>query len=189
MKLIRGVAGGCLIAGILVLGQNAGAVVMGDGNYVGQVVNGAPANAVSEVGYINFLITLDTGAGFPVAVDNPALGDDEMYDRIDSTIDPAPLEPLPGGFPAATTAGGQNGLGASATIDASGFQYLLAKYGGFTWVWYSETGFSATEAVPQSKLSHISLYNGISVPDAGASLVLFGAGLVGIGLVRRRVSK
>lgn len=185
MKLIKVVAGGCLIASVLVLGQNARAVVMGDANYVGEIDPGAPASAAAEAGYINFLTTLAIND-----VVNNVVGDGQMYNRIGSTLNP----PAAGDFPAAAAAGAVkvDPPPADGVIDASGFQYILGKYGGFSWVWYSPTGFSATESVPlrgETGLSHISLYNGISVPDAGASLVLFGAGLVGVGLMRRRISK
>jgi len=158
------------------------ALSVGDAFYLGQIVNGAPASGPNEVSYINFLNDLAAGA---TSIQIPA-GTGEFYDRVSSTV--------AGPFPDATTTGGQNGLSPVASVNASGYQYILGKYGGNSLVWYNAAGFSSSEVLPgappgSDALSHISLYNPTTtqVPDGGTTLVLLGSVLACLGFVRRMV--
>ena len=84
-----------------------------------------------------------------------------------------------------------------SSINATGYQYVLAKYGGgskagYSLVWFNIAGFSG-DVAPQANyddngLSHITLFNRVSVPDGGMTLMLLGGALVGLGALRRKFS-
>lgn len=179
MKKITTLLAGAALVASLALAPNAGAVAFGGANYIGQIVNGAPASGAH--GYINILITLSAGA---TATQIPAGG--ETYNRVGSTA--------AGPFPTAVVTGGSGELAPAASYNASGHQYIWAKYGGHAYVWYSASGFSSSEVIPgappnSTDLSHVRLFNVARVPDAGTTLVLLGGSLIGLGALRRRFSK
>lgn len=163
----------------------------GDEYYVGMIDPGAPSNASDEAGYINNLITLEPGA---VAVEIPE-GSDRWYNRVGSDLDAA--------FPQAVTEGANQGIPPSfgesdpdfsEPISATGYDYVLGKYGNQSLVWYIGGGQDSV-SLPSSwnatagggGLSHISLYNsGTGVPDGGTTALLLGLGMMGLGYLSRR---
>ena len=88
-----------------------------------------------------------------------------------------------------------NPANATYPAGANSFNYVLAKYGNATgalgqvsYVWFSSTGFSGDIVLPSAGLSHISVFNSFKkdVPDGGATLMLLGGALVGLGALRRK---
>lgn len=81
----------------------------------------------------------------------------------------------------------------SMPLDVSGFSYLVLHYGGMRggnyYIWDLDGADSMT--LPTQALSWARLFgdSGTDVPDAGTTLVLLGAGVIGIGAMRRRLSK
>ena len=79
-------------------------------------------------------------------------------------------------------------------IDVTAYNYVLAKYGsGGTHVWYVAGLGSVTVPDPidipgmnGGGLSHYALLDGVTVPDGGATLMLLGGALVGLGALRRK---
>ncbi|GEM_PF-2473978 len=187
MKTTKTIIAGCLLAGVLAMVPSARAVLFTDSTYVGYFDPGVPSSLADELGLINYLIDLAPGATGPDQSYGQNLNKTRDYDRTGSTIAVAALPDATGGANLGTTA---------TTVDASGLMYLLAKYGTRSYVWFSATGFSAQEtlltAAPNGNgLSHSDGFNGTttSVPDASVTMILFGAGLLGVGALRRRLSK
>ena len=187
-KRIRGlIFTGFFGAVSLVVGMssaNAG-LIIGDANYVGSITPNHPSNPASEVGYVNDLITLAPGAGDTTIVT-------ETYNRVGSTL---------GGLPAAVLTDAFKDETSAFTINLTGssYQYILGKYDASkagALVWFSNTGFTGEISLPGTfnghGISHISGYNltsgipFIPVPEPGA-WSLFGLGLLGLGLSRRRL--
>lgn len=85
-------------------------------------------------------------------------------------------------------------------IDVTGFEYLLAKYGGNAFVWRVGE-LSGVQELPTNLgncgrgggvnncgLSHSTLFhNPAFVPEGGTTLSLLGLGLFGVGILGRRV--
>jgi hypothetical protein len=101
------------------------------------------------------------------------------------------------GAPSTVLTGGVRVDGGST--DVSGFTYVLAKYNGnnagFV-LFYVPTFGNTIPQYPatlwtdnryQYGLSNFTGWNGTSVPDGGATLILLGAALGGLGVVRRRM--
>ncbi len=170
---------------------NADMLTVGSAGYVGHLSDGAPANLASEVTYINYLLTLNAGATAPQIP--PTTG--ETYDRLGSTLDAS-------GLPAAVEAGATQvvtpGGNPHTGINVTGFSYILGKYDGHnigagSYVWYiaGQTTVDLPQYLPnpaQHKyaMSHYALFNPVSVPDGGMTLVLLGGALVGLEVLRRR---
>ena len=164
---------------------NAG-LIIGDANYVGSITPNHPSNPASEVGYINYLITLAAGTG-------DTTSGTETYNREGSSLN--------GVLPAAVLADAFKDESSAFTINLTGssYQYILGKYDASkagALVWFSNTGFTGEVSLPGTfngqGISHISGYNltsgipFIPVPEPGA-WSLFGLGLLGLGLSRRRL--
>lgn len=167
--------------GAISMAPESRALTIGDASYVGQIDNGAPASAPNERDYINYLTTLAAGA---TAVQIP-IGTGEIYDRVGSV--------LAGPFTAATAVGVIKEDPTDGAIDATGFLYVYAKYGGEARVWYNASGFSGIMTVPTAGLSHLSTYNPgggntPGVPDGGTTLALMGLGFAGLSLLRRKIA-
>jgi hypothetical protein len=157
-----------------------------------QSFKGNSANPESEAALINLLITLAAGAG-PTQLPTP--NPITYFDRRASTLDPV------GGFPEADGGAGSfsrvNG-GIYNGIPVDGYTYLAGKYGGPNvglHVWYV-SGLTGTYSIPEklgdpvdgSKplgLSHYTLFNPVSVPDGGLTLMLLGGALISIDTLRR----
>lgn len=155
------------------------ALVVGDGNYIGSIDDGVPSGAGDEVNYVNSLLDQATGTTQLCLYDT-----DETCSRVGSTLNTA-------GFEDATAPTKEEPT--DGTVDVTGWEYLLAKYGAgggaqISYVWYVG-GLSGNQSIADlTALSHISLFNGggTSVPDGGATLGLLGLGMLGLGYLRRR---
>jgi hypothetical protein len=178
-----------LFVAVAVIGCGAGSaqaleLTIGDIYYLGRIVDGTPAGESNEAAYVNYLKELaplaDVG---PVSVDPLISG--QYFTRSGN----------PFGYPSLPTAVFHfryDPPPAGGSFTSTGFQYILGKYGqGETHVWYSQTGFTGTVVVPwlsseQRGLSHITLLNPTTVPDGGATLMLLGGALVGLGALYRK---
>jgi hypothetical protein len=157
------------------------ALVVGDANYIGSIDDGVPSGAADEVNYVNSLLDKAAGSG-----DSPCLYDaDEVCNREGSTVNTA-------GF-ADAVAPVVKEEPTDGTVDVTGYQYLLAKYGAgggeqSSFVWYVGNLSGNQTIANLQALSHISLFNqgGTTVPDGGATLGLLGLGMLGLGYLRRR---
>lgn len=184
------VALACIMA--IVLGAtNAQATILtvGDSYYLGRISDGAPADPSNEVLYINSLLALAAGA---LATPCPS-ATSENCDRVNSSFDAT-------SSPQAVTPGNQrvefNDDYNGSAFDVTGFTYLLAKYdgrnpgaGSYVWVVSGLTSVSIPTMLPgpdKYNLSHYSLYNPVSVPDSGMTVMLLGGALAGLEVLRRR---
>ena len=160
------------------LASNVSALTVGDANYVGQIVNGAPSSAEDQRDYINILITLAAGA---TAVQLPDASG-ETYDRVGSTH--------AGPFAQAQASGETREDPTDGSIDATGYKYVYAKYGGEAFVWFDADGFDGVITVPTQALSHLSIMNQTTsnVPDGGSALLLLGGAFAALGFLRRKLS-
>lgn len=165
----------CAVMLTISQGANAIALSIGDGHELGFVDAGIPSGDADRTLYVNHLIHMALGASDS--------GDGQDYSRSNNDF---------GALPDAVFA--MNGT--STTIDfgsGSSYSYLFAKYDGPNYgseVWYigNLTGMNTIPAFGgQYGLSGWTLFGpgGTSVPEPG-TLVLFGVGLMGIGLLRRR---
>lgn len=156
----------------------------GDSYFLGFIGDGIPSSLAHELGYINNLNDLAAGAG-------PTTGPDgQDYDRSDSTH--------AGPFNEAVISGALKEDGVSEnnnTSQQSGvYEYILGKYDGPNYgslVWYNIDGFTGDITLPTTAggygLSHMSFFNNPSTQvPLPATLLLFGLGLVGLGLLARR---
>lgn len=155
--------------------------------YVGSISPNVPANEAAEVSYINALIALAPGAS----------GNFSGQTLVRSS------ETFVGGLPTAVVTGSfKDETNPSTTIDITGFEYLLGKYGGQgnsgggAWVFFvgdltGEVTIPGNFGTGGPGLSHYTLYNAnrTSVPDGGATVMLLGMALGGAGALRRRFGK
>jgi protein with PEP-CTERM/exosortase system signal len=173
-------------AAMLAFSPNAKALTFGDANDLGQVLFGIPSGDAARTHYVNRLISLAPGTtGFPA--------DGQIYNR--SLNNPGPGFP---NYPNAVFA--LNGTG--TTIDlgptAGVYQYLFAKYDGpnaGSEVWYVGN-LSGVITIPSHGLagqnyglSGWTLFTGSggppNVPDGGTTVMLLGAALGTLGMMRR----
>jgi len=188
MKRTIAIALACAL-GLVFGAVNAEAISLtyGDGFYLGRIVDGVPSNPTDSASYINSVKVLAAGA-----LATPcSLAITENCDRVGST--------LVGGFTTAVVTGTvkYETPPLSGSFNSTGFLYVLGKYGGGgqsdggTWVWFLNGGQTSV-TLPQSfgaggpGLSHIEFFN--QVPDGGATLMLLGGALVGLGALRRKFS-
>lgn len=181
------------LACVLALGLSAStasalAISDADPNYLGWVDPSVPADASGEVQSINDLLAQPSPSG-------PTTISGVTYLRT--------ANDCPGGCPAAEEAGADQGQGPSASVDVTGWTYLVAKYGTAAHVWYVGDltgaqdvplngfgGFHPKTGEPQiNGQSHYSLYNPTTttVPDGGATAGLLGLAMLGLGYLRRRI--
>jgi PEP-CTERM motif len=148
--------------------------------YVGSVNPGSPSSTSDELTYIQTLLTVGPGDTLTVTVAPHTW----LYTRSSNT----------GPFPAVTAYGNSSGTTQSTGIDVSGFDYLLAKYGDVSYVWYvgglTEVDIPSTLGVAGG-LSHWDLFDGNTSPvPEPTSMALLGTGLFGMaGAIRRKLRK
>lgn len=153
-------------------------LTVGDSRYIGHVVDGIPSSEENEELMIESLLTMAIGAASTDCVFITS----EDCDRVGSTRVVAPEDVEFGDkFQSVTS------------VDVTGYEYLLAKYGAGggqqeSFVWYVGDLSGVHSISPTAALSHVSLFNGTStsVPDGGATLGLLGLGMMGLGYLRRR---
>jgi hypothetical protein len=183
-----------LIATILALGMlafnaakaNADTILtFTDSFEVGDVHPDVPQSPADRVNFINFMIALAPGGS----------GDDMIGGHNDMVFRSLNLF---SSLPAATTVGIVNLMSTVTSFNTAitgTFTYLFAHYGGqhsgTSFVW-DISGLTGVITVPSSfgnyGLSGWSLVNptgGVPAPDGGATIMLLGLGLSGLGMVRR----
>ena len=168
----------------------------GDTHDLGSVYFGIPSGDADRELYTNYLISLPPGTGNPGPNPMPVPGaGGQSYTRSLNN-------PLGGNYPGAHFAlnGGTNtvNLGAMGT-----YTYLFAKYdgpNGGSEVWYVGN-LSGIITIPTNGLYENGYQYGLSgwtlftgggvpnVPDGGATLMLLGSALGGVGLLRRFLSR
>jgi hypothetical protein len=154
-----------------------------DTHVVGTITPANPADPGDVVNYINFMIALPSpGSG----TFHPGQVDENFITRTTNLF---------GSLPTATNVGSVSGGGTTVDLNAFGtFTYLFAKYDGqndFSVVW-NITGLTGILTIPGFgpngyALSGWILFNqtGPPVPDGGTTIMLLGAALGGLGMVRR----
>lgn len=174
------------------------ALTIGDSRTLGLIDPNHPADPTTSAGLINTLLDQPLGTG-PTPI-----GSNEF---TRSSNDPAA-----GNYPDATTVGmasvAAGVLASGGTVDfggpGAGYLYLLAKYDGPNYgsvVWYVG-GLSGNQVIPLTAdgygLSNVYLFNPsstpppppppppVGVPDGGSTAMLLGAGLLGVGTIRRK---
>ena len=181
---------GAAFAVMLAFAQNASAIRQpmpadialdfNDSHVVGTVTPAVPANAADVASYINFMIALAPGGSGDLS--NPP-----HTNHITRSTN------LFGSLPAADPAGSLFGTSTTINLGAGGFTYLFAKYDGqndISFVW-NVAGLSGEITIPADGplghgLSGWRLFGGgQGVPDGGATVMLLGAALGSLGMLRR----
>jgi hypothetical protein len=163
----------------LLMAQSAGAVplTIGDSHELGFVDPGIPAGDQYRLDYVNHVVGMDLGTD--------EAGDGQHYYRSNNDFGDLSLAVLDGLV---------NGNSTTIDLGSGNYTYLLAKYDGPNYgseVWYvgDLSGLLTIPALAgRYGLSGWSLFNSVpggSVPEPG-TLALFGLGLAGFALVRRR---
>jgi VPDSG-CTERM motif len=149
-----------------------------DPHVVGTITPGAPADPADVATYINFMIGLTPGTSGTFAGQTIARSTN-----------------LFGSLPAASAVGAVSGTGTTIDLNALGtFTYLFAKYDGqndLSQVW-NISGLTGIITIPADGplgygLSGWILFGptGPPVPDGGTTVMLLGAALGALGMVRR----
>jgi hypothetical protein len=178
---------GAFCAVMLAFAQNASAIpkpippnialTFNDGHVVGTVTPVTPASPAARADYINFMIALAPG-GAGVLDGNTITRSTNLF----------------GSLPAADATGALTGSSTTINLGAGGFTYLFAKYDGqndISFVW-NVAGLTGNITIPQDGplghgLSGWVLFGGggNGVPDGGATVMLLGASLGALGMLRR----
>lgn len=180
---------------------DAASLTIGDAYYLGYINDGIPSSEALESTYVNSLLALSAGAA-------PApctLAAGEICDRVGSTLNVA-------GLPSAVAAGAvKNETGSFTGIDVTGWTYILAKYDGPNFgevAWYvgnlnevidipgvAGANGGKGKGANGYGISHFTLFNFNDpgpdpdpVPEP-TTMALFGLGLLGAGVARRRARK
>ncbi len=175
----------------------------GDAQSLGSLIPGSPADPSDEAGYITNLVGL-------AAPSTGVVIGSHTYDRTSNNgFGVLPAATDVGSVTVVTPPGSASG------IDVTGFLYLLGKYGdgvipggpspkadaepnGGDYVWYVGN-LSGLVDIPSDSstwpghghqgLSHWALFNPSTthVPDGGVTVLLLGAGLCALTLIRRKL--
>jgi hypothetical protein len=168
---------------------------------IGSINPGNPADPTNETAYANNLLTLFNGG----TISDP-LG--QTYTLMTGPdVNPAPL-PTPAVLDTTQGTGGQITSGVNGNTSftlnlGSGYNYLLVKWDGPNGAeaLYDIQGLTGTVTVNNTTFlngagqpfaaSHADLFNptSVGVPDSASTAVLLGVALIGIGLLRRKISK
>ena len=163
---------------MLAFSHNTQALTFGDSHDLGQVLNGWSSGDADRLAYVNHLV------GMAVGTTEQAGG--VKYSRSNNTF---------GSLGQAGLAGLVNGTGITVNLGSGGlYSYLFATYSTLnnsSKLWYVGD-LSGTITIPL--LGNGSLLTGWTlfakaenIPDGGATMMLLGAGLVTLGVVRRRL--
>jgi len=153
-----------------------------DEYYVGSVDPGSPANEVDETGYITYLINLTTSGTFTDTTDN-----NRQYIRTSNFLPPNKL-PAPI-FEFKVDQNGNFEEDTDQVFTDMNYEYALGKYGNISHVWYiaGVSDFTLLGKIDQG-LSHYSFFGKTEKVPEPATLLLFGAGIAGLALYRRKRS-
>jgi hypothetical protein len=181
MKTLKTLIASTVLATGLAVAPNASALAINDANYLGSYTP-ANAGAANEVANVQRLVDLFNGV-----TTSTTLGIYTFTETTDGSAIPTPA-------PSPVTFGIKDeSQNISYTVDVTGYTYVLGKFqNAASHVWYIGN-LSGNQTLPENVqgLSHITLFNATTtrVPDAGTSVLLLGAGLLGIGALRRRLAK
>jgi hypothetical protein len=176
MKSIKRLLALMVACASLGFASQANALVIGDAHELGFVNFGIPSGDADRTLYVNHLIDQALGT--------TEVADGQTYTRSNNNFGPL-----------ADAVFDHNGT--SLSIDVTGFDYLFAKYDGPNYgseVWYVGD-LSGVITIPATGgkygLSGWTLFTGSgnNVPDAGATVSLLGAALMGLALLRARLQK
>ena len=190
MKVIRpssnklALVSAAVCAVMLVFGQNASAVpinlAIGDQHELGQVRPPVPEGDADITQYVTFMIGLALGGSGHIIIGPHNI----LVTRSMNNFGPLPSP--------ATLA--LRGTGTSIDLGAGTYDYLFAHYGGprggFAEVWYVGD-LNGMITIPATGLGHglsgWALFTAPSgrVPDGGATVMLLGAALGTLGMLRR----
>jgi VPDSG-CTERM motif len=158
--------------------SQASALLIGDAHELGFVNFGIPSGDQDRENYVNHLIDM-------------ALGSSDTFSGQDFKRSNNDFGPL---ADAKFDHNGTSNIG----IDVTGFDYLFAKYDGPNYgseVWFVGD-LSGVITIPATAkrygLSGWTLFTsdpGTNVPDGGATVVLLGAALMGLAVLRARLQK
>jgi VPDSG-CTERM motif len=184
MKMINVIKGAVVIAciGFMALASQvrATSLTFTDIHVLGTVTPGAPSSDTDRASYINFMITLPSpGAG--------------TFSGQAITRSSNPFASLPN----AIVTGAVDGTSTTFDLGTGLYSYLFAKYDGqndLSQVWFVGDLSGSVTIPPNGPLGH-----GLSgwtlfgpgegqVPDGGSTVLLLGAALSAIGLIRRKLS-
>jgi hypothetical protein len=188
MKTLKTMLLSSVAVAVLAFSPSATAISINDPGVVGTIERSAPADLASEAGYINQLLSMGASAVFTEVLSGP----DRIF-RTSSTDYNGSVDPA-----GAVQLNAELSLGVpnpAFTLSVTGFEYVIAKYGSASVVWFLG---GADFTLPSNSgalfdgngISHWSGFGPITnAPDAGTSVLLLGAGLLGIGALRRRLAK
>ncbi len=190
MKIKQILTCSLLAAVLLTAVQNTSATTINffDGNELGFVNYGIPADGASRVTYVNTMIGLNLGGSTVVTISG-----------IDNTVTRSlnNFGPLAEAVLGTQTTYGSDVSSVNIDLGTGGFLYLLAKYDGPNYgseVWYVG-GMSGIITIPGSAdngkygISGTALFTGKKVADAGSTALMLGAALTGLSFVSRRFKK
>lgn len=159
---------------------------------LGTVVPSEPANSSDETTMVTDLIG-SYNTGTPSSPFTITIGSHSLTATLaaGSSVPTAPL-PAPGANNGQVVI--NNGPSSAYTVDlgTGGFNYLMIKWGRsseFYYVGGLSGDVSFSNDINENGISHFDLWGGDStVPDGGTTVLLLGAALSGLGLLRRKLS-
>lgn len=182
MKTLKTIIASTVLAAGLAVAPNASALAINDANYLGSYNPPQPSGQADETTNVQHLVDLFNGDTASLSFNGRTFTETTGGGAIPT---PAP-SPVTFGVK-------DESEDISYTVDVTGYTYLLGKFANLvSHVWYIGD-LSGDQTLPENVrgLSHITLFNATTseVPDAGTSVMLLGAGLLGIGALRRRLAK
>lgn len=152
--------------------------IAGQAVYLGEILPGIPPSLENQEIWLNALLGLGIGG-------STTIGDETINRSLFAC--PSCAAPAFGGFKTDDLSATNN------TIDLTGWDFVIAKYGGgqtagnsLVW-WVNLSGEHQVLGNYDGKdLSNVSRWKGTSVPDGGTTLMLLGGALLGLETLRRR---